>query len=156
MCMSSSTPSEVVILTACIVSNNISIVPSAGAYILPSAGIIATPFPKISSPKVGSLTLLIATVFPFTGEPISIPFSFFLKNQTFPHLFSAVLLSGLSCHTHTFYMYRQKHDFLAGNSAAIFLFNIFSNMFTAFIFLRILISIILANSISSSFNNSCR
>ena len=81
ICINNSTPSVVVKPTACPVGNYVVISPSAGAYSLPSVGSIATPFPKISSPKVGSLTLLIATVFPFTGEPISIHFSFFLKKK---------------------------------------------------------------------------
>ena len=52
---------------ACFVSNNAETTPSTGATALPTAGIIAAPFPIISSEKVASSTCFSETALPSIG-----------------------------------------------------------------------------------------
>ena len=71
--MSSSAPSDVVMETACPVSNIMSTVPFAGATIRPSFGCTAAPGPRMPCAKVGSGTSVSGTTVPETGEAIVMP-----------------------------------------------------------------------------------
>jgi len=114
-----SAPPSVVTLTACFVSNITVRTPLAGATILPFAGITATPFPRISWLKVGSLTSLNGTTFPSTGARIfSLSFSlpeniFFNELNMFPQS------PFFSLHSYSLYMDSQICRFFFGHIMVI-------------------------------------
>ena len=63
-----SAPLSAVNPIACFVSNNAETIPLTGETALPTVGIIATPFPIISSEKVISLTCFKETALPSIGD----------------------------------------------------------------------------------------
>ena len=73
--ISTSEPSAVVMPTACIELGSVEIVPSTGALITPSLGMIAQPLPSVSEAKASSLTSLREITLPETGATSSMLFA---------------------------------------------------------------------------------
>ena len=73
-CISNSTPSLLVIPTACPVSNIISIFPSKGDATSPFSGMTAAPFPRIPCENVASFTCSSGMHSPWIGLRIRISF----------------------------------------------------------------------------------